>query len=39
MEIHSVLPDDMDREMKIRSLQELQKIINDEIEALQEGDL
>lgn len=38
MEIHSVLPDDMDTEMKVRSLQELQKIINEEIAALQEGE-
>lgn len=38
MEIHSVLPDDMDREMKIRSLQELQKIISEEITTLQEKD-
>ena len=34
MEIHSVLTDDMDREMKIRSLKELQKIIDEEIAAL-----
>lgn len=36
MEIHGVLPDDMDIEMKVRSLHELQKIINEEIAALQE---
>ncbi len=35
MKIESELPEDLDPKMKIRSLQELVKIINEEITALE----